>query len=373
MEEFNFATPLNEETSLNQLRPDSFEAEIFEPTQPPHILQEKETKPNRTFNQSNYQHFSPLMCPFEGNSNSFVTNSQISMMIPTPNGIISRSNSQPDLTMNLERISQPSNNYYFSGMNHSNMNTGIKSGYSSNVNSNGYLINGLLPTSSHGKKMSPFRRHPSLSYKTSMSECNEQEEDYLANFSVNDYLSEISRSNCNIVNSLPKSKNLNSNLDSLRFNTNSLNMSPSCSTTSGISSLATGSGDDGILLGTDAYTDFLTSDVTFSGPILTEEIPILEDLMSLKFELSPSNTLPIKQTQCDLHLPDKTITSNIDCNAFSNYFDYCHADSSMTPMNGGNNEETEIIERTTKSAPPSPTPQKKKQRPAGPIMWNKAW
>ena len=370
MEGFNFSSQLSEEATLNDLRHSSFCSNsnfAFESVKS--LIEEKDTK-SRT-NQS-FQNQNSLICPFESNTNSLVNNSQISMMIPTANGIISRSNSQPDLTLSMERITTPTNNFYYQHSGATGKSSGsIKNPLSNNLCFNSFFGSPGLPISSHGKKLAPIRRHPSLSCKTSMSECNEPEEDFLANFNVGDYLNEISRSNRNMVNSFPKTNNVSSNLEALRFHNNSMNTSPSCSTTSGISSLTTGGVDDGILLGSDAYTDFLTSDVTFTGQILTEEMPILEDLMSLKFELSPSSTanLPLKQTQCDLNLPDKT--TNIGCNPLSNYFDYCNDESAMIQISSGNGEEAE--ERTTRSAPPSPTPQKKKQRPTGSIAWNKPW
>ena len=124
-----------------------------------------------------------------------------------------------------------------------------------------------------------------------------------------------------------------------------------------------------------------------------------EDLMSLvTFENNNNNNnsnlngITPKQTQCDINLPNikqsavsSSAMSTKDCYPLSNYYDYCNTmDSSNLMMNRENGEigdldsnldnvelSTEL--RTTRSAPPSPTPQKKKQRPTSNLPWSKPW
>ncbi len=99
----------------------------------------------------------------------------------------------------------------------------------------------------------------------------------------------------------------------------------------------------------------------------------------------PATTIPYhqskQQTQCDINLPDKPnnnilLNDCINTNPLSNYYDYCNTESSITNQNELNQDnDNETAERTTRSAPPSPTSQKKKQRPTGnsAIPFNKAW
>lgn len=80
-----------------------------------------------------------------------------------------------------------------------------------------------------------------------------------------------------------------------------------------------------------------------------------------------------------MNLPDlskSVFNSTKDCYPLSNYYDYCNTESSNLNQNGEIDEiilEDESSERTTRSAPPSPTPQKKKQRPTTNLPWNKPW
>lgn len=61
----------------------------------------------------NQHHYNPLISNgiHVGGTGHNLNNSQISMMIPTPTGFFSRSNSQPDLTLNLEKATPNSNTY----------------------------------------------------------------------------------------------------------------------------------------------------------------------------------------------------------------------------------------------------------------------
>lgn len=80
----------------------------------------------------------------------------------------------------------------------------------------------------------------------------------------------------------------------------------------------------------------------------------------------------MNKTQCDLNLPNRsTVNDCINTNPLSNYYDYCNTESPIINQNDSNQNNEE---RTTRSAPPSPTPQKKKQRPTNnAISFNKAW
>lgn len=134
-------------------------------------------------------------------------------------------------------------------------------------------------------QMAHVRRHPSLSYKTSMSECSEE---FFVDFNE--------------------------------------------------ASTTTTTTDDGIFLGTDAISDFLSAGGTFSD--IFDDMPDLEGLMSLV-------TFEPKMSQCDFNLDDFSAMSNVSAERSS--------------------EES----RTTRSAPPSPTQARKKRTSSWPS--NKAW
>lgn len=361
--------------------------------------------------------------------NTAVYNGQMSMNTPGPaNGFLSRSNSQPDLTINLEKLlpmpnsynynsyyqnqgsnvpnssasSSNGNNYYFINQN-GNVNNyngcgSVSNGFGGSNNAAGYYATNPNQTViTINNKAKQIRRHPSLSYKTSMSECHEENEDYFSNFNLTDYLNANNANNFNSdqfgsglnssnTNSLNLANNYNPNGMSIdTCSSHNLNMSSSGSTTSGVSSLATTNAtDDGLFLGIDAINDFLSKSGTYSD--LFEDLPDLEDLMSLvTFETSSSVSTssappcqPIKQTQCDLNLPN--VANNlIDCNPMSNFYGYDYGvdmNSLMMDNNVSNDPSSKSdeanVERTTRSAPPSPTPQRKKQRPTN-LPWHKAW
>ncbi len=91
-------------------------------------------------------------------------------------------------------------------------------------------------------------------------------------------------------------------------------------------------------------------------------------------DVSMNNQNPAK-TQCDLNLPSFHSSSK-NGYPLSNYYDYCNTESSNLNQNGEideNNLDNESSERTTRSAPPSPTSQKKKQRPTINLLLGKQW
>lgn len=300
----------------------------------------------------------------------FITNSQISMMIPTmTNGVISRSNSQPDLT-----ISNLDANF---------MNDMIVTNYSAYNNPYNSNLNSSQQISCLDAKNRPkvIRRHPSLSYKS--SELNESEDAFMNGFFTSMNMENTSGGILN--GKIAQNTIVNGSINGLACNNNN--------------------NDDGLFLGTDALSDFISNCGTITD--LFEDLPDLEDLMSLvTFESSssssanalsssvPASSLAYshqikQQTQCDLNLPNRipntthatsasNISSNlIDCintNPLSNYYDYCNMESSIINQSESNQDNDDTTERTTRSAPPSPTPQKKKQRPTGNnIAFNKAW
>lgn len=373
-------------------------------------------------------HYNPLISNniHEGSHN--LNNSQISMMIPTATGIFSRSNSQPDLTMNLDKPIPISNTYninnnycyYFNSNNNSNnVNSNNNHAFNSNFTNcfNSTTNNIMQPfdnnfstnentsniNANNGQLKRAIRRHPSM-YKTSMSECNEQDEDFLADFNIIDYLNNTnSNNNTEISNTGEANQHSNqngqisfvgNNLNELNFgNLNQVGQGLNKSTSYNVNTshsptvvTSTNLTDDGLFLGTDALTDFLSNCGTFSD--LFDDLPEIEDLMSLvTFEsTSASNTASsqnasnanvnqnIKQTQCDINLPNLKPSNNIkDDYPLSNYYDYCNTESSNLNQNYEANLDDETDERTTRSAPPSPTPQKKKSRPTTNLPWNKPW
>jgi hypothetical protein len=436
IDDYNLATPTEVEPMLQHT---SQIAQDKSPQYNEHEDQQQKLPPSSASNKpaksatSKQMQYNTQIQSYLGsfNQNSVVYNGQMGMSTPgAANGFLSRSNSQPDLTINLEKLlPMPNgynyNNYYQNqssnvpnGHNNANGNNYYFINQNGNVNNyhNGYgnVNNGLNNSSNAGyftsnpnqtvitinNKTKQIRRHPSLSYKTSMSECHEENEDYFSNFNLTDYLNANNTNSMSNnfnndqfgnglnTNGLNLSNNYNSNPNGMSIDncsSNNLNMSSSGSTTSGVSSLATTNAtDDGLFLGIDAINDFLSKSGTYSD--LFEDLPDLEDLMSLvTFETSSSVSTssappcqPIKQTQCDLNLPN--VANNlIDCNPLSNFYDYDYGvdmNSLMMDHNVSNdpsNKSDEAnVERTTRSAPPSPTPQRKKQRPTN-LPWHKAW
>ena len=384
--------------------------------------------------------------PNNNNNNSinsgYYSNQINHMTAPNSTVTISRSNSQPDLTINIEKLlpfpinfvsnngatnvySSSYNQQYSNEMNYSNINN-------TNNNNNNQIISQrhnqqIHPIQNHYNQQVQMRRHPSLSYhKTSISECNEENDDFFSNFNIIDYLNSNSSSSSNNSNfNMYDSNNQNSNGNSLNLNDanhssltlNNNNNSLQLSSSSGVSSYQNNSLDDGLFLGIDAITDFLSK----NGSDLFEDLPEIEDLMSLvTFETSSSASVssaqssiynnnnnncsqlnnhvnvvqPIasqhhqnsqqpqnhqfnhvkQQTHCDLDLN----VSLINRNPLSNYYDYTDMNSLILDKNDANNENINSNEisgeqRITRSAPPSPTPQRKKQRPTASLPWHKTW
>jgi len=119
LDDFNIPTPTQLEPSTNH----------FNTTKPSsQILQTKNEFTNNnpvTYNQfynnmvpsyqqshNNQDQYNPLISNgIQVGGSANLNNTQISMMIPTPTGFFSRSNSQPDLTLNLEKPVPNSNTY----------------------------------------------------------------------------------------------------------------------------------------------------------------------------------------------------------------------------------------------------------------------
>ncbi|CAF0760906.1 unnamed protein product [Brachionus calyciflorus] len=230
----------------------------------------------------------------------------------TQTGIISRSNSQPDLanTINLTYY----NYYYNPHMNNA-------------VNNQGNYANKL-------------RRYPSLTLKTNPSDF----------FNLNEY-------------------------HGVNYNHECYNQNVSySSTTSGVSSsssLTATSQDDGLFLGVDAITDFLSKNSVNTS--FLDDLPDLEDLMSLvTFETSSCISASSGLTHASVHSAPPGPQSLLP-----NLFEYTDLNSLVIDENLNCNLSPCIdemnSERTTRSAPPSPTQQRKKQRPTTNLPWNKAW
>lgn len=197
----------------------------------------------------------------------------------------------------------------------------------------------LVDNSTNRQKL--LQRHPSLNYKNSMCEYQEQDEpDFLADFNIIDYLNNSSNPQSN-----GNAQSYSENISSLESNDlNSFNVSTNTQAAGGVLSsntnndqLSTNVPDDGLFLGTDALTDFLSNCGTLSD--LFDDLPEIEDLMSLVTFESNSTTsnnstnsgmLPVlKQTQCDMVLPSfrpATTNSTKEGYPLSNYYDYCNTD-----------------------------------------------
>ncbi len=243
-----------------------------------------------------------------------------------------------------------------------------------------------------------------------MSECNGQNDDLLPEFNFIDYFDNCTgNSNFNDLNNSQIQQN-NFNNTTAEFTSNFTSSQVSSSKSSIYTSsldylknrLITFANlmlfyfsdqistanliDDGLFLGTDALTDFLSNCGTLSD--LFDDLPEIEDLMSLvKFESSKVNnpteaclTSDISmipgclKTQCDLNLPSFHSSTKNGC-PLSNYYDYCNTESNKNQNDeiDENTFDDKTGERTTRSAPPSPTTQKKKQRPTINLFLSKHW
>lgn len=240
-------------------------------------------------------------------------------------GIISRSNSQPDLanTINLTYY-----NYYYNTNNSTSFNQ----------------------TTINNQRL---KRYPSLTFLSSPP----AEQEY-SNFNLNDFLSTSTQNHNQYLNS-----------------GNGQNISYS-STTSGVSSsssLTTTSQDDGLFLGVDAITDFLSKNSV--NPDFLEDLPDLEDLMSLvTFETSSCISSSSALTHSSAQSAPPGGLKPLDHHLMPNLFEYTDLNSLIIDENLNLSTLDEVdLERTTRSAPPSPTQQRKKQRPTTNLPWNKAW
>ena len=293
---------------------------------------------------------------------SFITNAATGQL-----GFVSRSNSQPDLTLNLESRLQPIQpNSAFAES-------------SSYANASGYHYH--YANQSMSKSKGGISRHPSLTCKTSIDN-----DEFFNTFNIFDYLNPPNTSQANS----------SSHSAATGDSTSSGKMTTPAVVSSNVAVLDKQTGqfknydDDNIFLGTDALSDFLSNCGTFSE--LLDNLPDLEDYMSLvTFETSGTSqsNQPAKQTLCDLALPSSSSSSSNmngpNGGMMLSCFNYADDDSrvgcserndrskhmngaSQTEDGGGN------FERVTRSAPPSPTPQRKKQRPTGNnLPWQKAW
>ena len=354
----------------------------------------KSTTNSNSYSKTN-QYNSSQIQSFLGSFNQNPTSAAYAAQM---NGQMSRSNSQPDLSINVEKLISPNSSlcYNYNNCYPSENNHYIENGFSSINNSNESSFNNqpsgsFNPTtatakysaySNNAQKMktkNKIRRHPSLSYKNSMSECHEENEDFFSNYLSNNGVINNLSSNDIEINGLNQLFEPNgSTKTQSATNFNSLN-------TSGVSSM-----DDGLCLGIDALTDFLSRGGTCSD--LFDDLPEIEDLMSLvTFETASSISTgssvpifqPIKETQCDINLPSLSNPSAAtkyptNSNQLSSLYDYDEEMDSLmghNPVSNNTNGVSNdgIDQRTTKSAPPSPTPQRKKQRQTTNLPWNKAW
>jgi len=233
---------------------------------------------NNNNNHNNYNTYSTLIIP-PVTQTPFISNSQISMMIPTiSNGIISRSNSQPDLT--ISNLDSNFNTDMTMNSNYTSFNPNFTAG------SNG--MSSLQMTYLDSKnRPKTIRRHPSLSYKPSMAEYNEQEEIFFGNLFTNLNKSPVFNINNNYNNASGySSTSINNNIDS-----KSTNLVSTIDANQG--AMMSGNGqttDDGLFLGTDALSDFISNCGAITD--LFEDLPDLEDLMSLvTFESSSSSSV----------------------------------------------------------------------------------
>ncbi len=131
IDDFNLATPTQLEPSSNHFNTVKSSSQIhqqkneFSPANS-NTRSNNSTSYNQFYNnmvpsfhaaqqqtQNNQDQYNPLISNGiqVGSGSHNLNNSQISMMIPTPTGFFSRSNSQPDLTLNLEKAVPNSNTY----------------------------------------------------------------------------------------------------------------------------------------------------------------------------------------------------------------------------------------------------------------------
>lgn len=358
-------------------------------------------------------------------SNTSNSNFIQSAQIQCPPGLLSRSNSQPDLanTINFNNF-----NYYYNNSLSAISPVSYPAGYAHSHHHNHHHHQASMLLNSN-----KIRRFPSLTFKTSLSECGNDQDFY--NFNINDYLNNQTNNTSCGNNTSFNNNNNNNNSNNVSFAPNSNEYSNSfntnhtqsySTTTSGVSSsssLTATSQDDGLFLGIDAITDFLNKN-TATCSDLFDELPDLEDLMSLvTFEssssVSSSSAPPhsvISSGNSSVQSAQSTTTSNhqcndlsmsniltgncvvacadsnhsarlttstlassfINCNPMSNLYDYGDMESLMIDQHLTSNLNNNLTdgslnsERTTRSAPPSPTPQRKKQRPTN-LPWHKPW
>jgi hypothetical protein len=335
------------------------------------------------------------------------TNNHLSLLPTTSSnannnnpGLLSRSNSQPDLSLYYSYYSNE--NYQLNNADNVQL---INSNYIEQPLTQPNFINSPLSststsTSTYSNKVKKARRrHPSLSYNKSSSmstATDELEENFFNNF--------LSSTNFNFK-SLP---NPNPNIEVTNNNNFSLFKSAELE-------------NDGLFLGVDAITDFLSESQTnqqggqCTAAELFEGLPDLEDLMSLvtfetasqqqqqQQQASQFHFQPIRETQCDLNLHDflpnfcdeeyadhgmdSLIMMDFNNNNVSTTLNYngsifANSAAASVGATGGatgtgfctSSEANCLVDqRTTRSAPPSPTPQRKKQRHIGNLPWNKTW
>lgn len=244
---------------INQLEfpPTTF----VQPQQQHHYHQQHKKKPLLLPKPAPITAYSTLIIP-SVTQTPFISNSQISMMIPTiANGIISRSNSQPDLT--ITNLDANFSTDMIVNSNHTSFNANF------NVGNNG-MSSQQLACLEIKNRPKVIRRHPSLSYKPSMAEYNEQDEAFMGNFFTN-------------LNNSPFFNNNNNDNNNIGYI--SANSETNQGTLSGNGNMA----DDGLFLGTDALSDFINNCGAITD--LFEDLPDLEDLMSLvTFESSSTSS-----------------------------------------------------------------------------------
>jgi hypothetical protein len=201
-------------------------------------------------------------------------------------GLPSRSNSQPDLTVNLEKLLPNTANYNNYFYNTSCVATSSTPASATLLNNNyphhpashyHYQINPGMNNGAGGMGAGPhgrIRRYPSLTFKTPSDPCNNPpENEYFSTFNISDLM------NGNVGHSAAAqfSHVVDAGNSSGVFNA----ASTYSATTSGVSSsssLTTTSLDDGLLVGIEALRNF---DFMNNNSSNFEKLPDLEDLMSL--------------------------------------------------------------------------------------------
>ena len=231
---------------------------------------------------------------------------------------------------------------------------------------NSYAATGHHTVHTVNNKAKKLRRQPSLSFKTPKTEYHEKNEDSFLDFKFTDCFNSSNTANNNYTNSFSSTGDMNSYNLNLTYTyldnsvNSSLNDLTSNYTNTNMSSLATTTSldNDDLCLDIDALSDFVSKSGSCSR--LFDDLPDLEDLMSLvTFEASSYESSAFQYVG--------------DANSMPNFYDL-DMDSLMTmDLNPVSNGPNNGAQRTTRSAPPSPTPQRKKQRPTGNLPWNKNW